>query len=184
MNSYTIGSKLTIFYVVSTRLLSSSDFLFFFVKLTSLTFPDVFLEHSNRRGMFISEPSFMARVTCIRHYSCCYLKVGNPYILTGIIPVSESVSLSLLEAANNGFSSELSTFFSSSFFFIISCAFSAICSTTDSSGSFVVISNSPSFFNFPATFLCVFYSLFNDRFFQIVRSNLFRCCVRISSPFF
>ena len=121
MNSYTIGSKLTIFYVVSTRLLSASDFLFSFVKLTSLTFPDVFLEHSNWRGMFISEPSFMARVTCIRHYSCCYLKVGNPYILTGIIPVSESVSLSLLEAANNSFSSELYTFFSSSFSLIISC---------------------------------------------------------------
>jgi|LakMenE01Jun11ns_1017448.scaffolds.fasta_scaffold8880021_2 hypothetical protein len=27
----------------------------------------------------MSEPSFIARVTCIRHYSCCYLKVANPY---------------------------------------------------------------------------------------------------------
>jgi hypothetical protein len=27
----------------------------------------------------ISEPSFIGRVTGIRHYSCCYLKVANPY---------------------------------------------------------------------------------------------------------
>ncbi len=30
-------------------------------------------------GVNISEPSFIARVTCIRHYSCCYLNVANHY---------------------------------------------------------------------------------------------------------
>ena len=68
------------------------------------------------------------------------------------MPVPESVSLSLSGSANNISSSELSLFSSSSFSSLLSCASPTIFSTTDSSGSFVVISSFP-FFQFSRYFL-------------------------------